>query len=139
MTVTKYSKINSLIIFLIAPVHWDLLNIGFKCRKATSFEAASKPLSVILSKSQSWKRYLSRDNLILNQSTQKLYTGIKLLHVVCGYIKCEKYFILTLRKFLTFSLFHFDLKIIAIFCLDFNFVVVEENICFSFFFMSDAG
>ena len=29
------TRITSLIIFLIVLVHWDLLNIGFKCRKAT--------------------------------------------------------------------------------------------------------
>ena len=44
---------------------------------------------------------------------------------------------MTVRKFLTFSLFHFDLKNIAIFCLDFNFMLVEKNVCF--FFINDAG
>ena len=57
--------------------------------------------------------------------------------VVISYV--EKSFILTLRKFLTVSVFHFDLKIAAIFCLDFDFVLVEGNVCFYFFFISDAG
>ena len=128
MTVRNYSKIKSLIIFLIVPVYWDLLNIGFKCREATSFEAASEPLLLLLSKSRSLKRYLSVDNnLTLNQSTQRLYTGIKLLllntwSVVISYVK--KSFVLTLRKFLTFSVFYFDLKIVAIFWLDFDFTLV---------------
>ena len=42
MTVKNYTKITSLIL-LIVPVHWDLLNNGFKCRKATPFETASEP------------------------------------------------------------------------------------------------
>ena len=74
MTVKNYSKFNSLIIFLIAPVHWDLFNIGFKCTEATSFEAASKPLLLILRKSRSLKIFLFLDkNLTLNQSNQIIY------------------------------------------------------------------
>ena len=143
MTAENYSKITSLIILLIVPVHWDLLSFGFKCSQATSFKAASKLLLLILSKSRYLKRYLSVDNnLTLNQSTQSLYTGIKLLllntwSVVIPHIK--KSFILTLRKFLTFSMFHFNLKIVVISCLNFNLMLVEENVCFSFFFISDAG
>ena len=57
--------------------------------------------------------------------------------VVISYV--EESFILTLRKFLTISVFHFDLKIVAIFCLDFDLMLVEENVCFYFFFISDAG
>ena len=57
--------------------------------------------------------------------------------VVISYV--EKSFILTLIKFLTISVFHFDLKIVAIFSLDFDFMLVEENVCFYFFFISDAG
>ena len=57
--------------------------------------------------------------------------------VVISYV--EKSFILTLRKFLTISLIHFDLKIVAIFCLGFDFMLVEENVCFYSFFISDAG
>ena len=80
MAVKNYSKINSLITFLIFPVHWDLLNIGFKCREATSFEAASEPLLLTLSKSRFLKRYLSVDNnLTLNQTTQRLCTRTMLL------------------------------------------------------------
>ena len=99
MTVKNYSKITSLIILLIVPVHCDLLNFGFRCREATSFKYASKPLLLILSKSRYLKRYLSVDNnLTLNQSTQRLYTEIKLLllntwSVVISDVK--KYFILT--------------------------------------------
>ena len=67
MAVKNYSKIISLIIFLIAQVQSDLLNIDFKRRKATTFKAAFEPLLVILRKSQSLKRYLSVDNnLTLN-------------------------------------------------------------------------
>ena len=49
MAFKSYSKINSLRIFLIVPVLWDLPNIGFKCREATSFETASE---LFLSKSR---------------------------------------------------------------------------------------
>ena len=95
MTVKNYSKIISLIIFLIVPVPCDLLNIGFKYMEVTFFEAASEPLLLILSKSRSLKKYLALDNkLTLNQNTERLYTGIKLLllHtcsvvIPCGYIK----------------------------------------------------
>ena len=143
MTVKNYSKIISLMIFLVALVQWDLLNIGFKCREATSLKAASEPLFLILSRSQSLKIYLSVDhNLTLNQSTQEIYTVVKLLlltlwSVVISYIK--KSFFLTLRKFLTFSVFHFNIVIVAIFCLNFNFMLVEENLCFYFFFIIDAS
>ena len=119
-----------------------LLNISFKCREAAPFEAASEPLLLILSKLRSLKRYLSIDNkLTLNQSTQRLYTGFKLLllntwSVVISYEKNSFFF--TSRKFLPFSVFHFDLNIVEIFCLDFDFMIVEENVCFSFFFISDA-
>ena len=136
MTVKNYSKITSLIIVLIVPVHCDLFSFGFKCREVTSFETASEPLLLILSKSRYLKRYLSVDNnLTLNQSAQRLYTGIKLLllntwSVVISYVK--KSFILTVRKFLTFSMFHLDLKIVVIFCLDFDFMLVEENYVFLF-------
>ena len=109
MTVKNYSKIISLMIFLVALVQWDLLNIGFKGMEATSLKAASQPLLLILSRFQSLKIYLSVDhNLTLNQSTQELYTVVKLLlltlwSVVISYVK--KSFFLTLRKFLTFSCF----------------------------------
>ena len=88
------------------------------------------------------KIFFVDNELTLTQSTQRLYTGVKLLllntwSVVISYAK--KSFISTLRKFLTFSVFHFDLKIVVIFCLDFDFMVVEENVCFSFFFISDVG
>ena len=67
MAVKNYSKIISLIIFLIAQVQSDLLNIDFKRREATTFKAAFEPLLVILSKSQSLERYLLVDNnLTLN-------------------------------------------------------------------------
>ena len=143
MTVKNYSKTISLMIFLVALVQWDLLNIGFKCREATSLKAASEPLLLILSRSQSLKIYLSVDhNLTLNQSTQEIYTVVKLLlltlwSVVISYIK--KSFFLTLRKFFTFSVFHFNIEIVAIFCMDFKFMLVEENVCFYFFFIIDAS
>ena len=55
----------------------DLLNISFKCREATSLKAGSEMLLLILSKYQSLERYLSvHNNLTLNQSAQRLYTGI---------------------------------------------------------------
>ena len=109
-------------IFLIVPVHWDLIHIDFECREATSFEATSEPLLLILSKPRYLERYLSVDNkLNLNQSTQRLLLGlpeskysetitrVKLFsfeHVVfISYVK--KSLFLTLRKFLTFSVFHF--------------------------------
>ena len=57
--------------------------------------------------------------------------------VVISYV--EKSLILTLRKFLTISVFHLDLKIVAILCLDFDFMLIEQNVCFYFFFISDAG
>ena len=142
MTVKNYSKINLLIIFLIAPVHCSLLNIGFKCRETTSFEDASELLLLILSKSRSVKVYLSGDNrLTSNQSSQRLYTGIKLLllntwSVVILYV--NKSFILTWRKFLTFSVFDFYLQTVPTFCLDFDFMLVEENVDFLFFFISNA-
>ena len=50
--------------------------------------------------------------------------------VIISYV--EKSFILTLRQFLTISVFHFDLKIVAIYCLDFDLMLVEENVCFYF-------
>ena len=82
MTVKNYSKITSLIIFSVVPIHWDLLNVGLKCREVTPFEAASEPLLLILSKSQSLKRYLTVDNkLTLSQNPQRLYTEVKLLHL----------------------------------------------------------
>ena len=143
MTVKNYSKIISLMIFLVALVQWDLLNIGFKCREATSLKAASEPFLLILSRSQSLKIYLSFDhNLTLNQSTQGLYTVVKLLlltlwSVVISYVK--KSFFLTLRKFLTFSVFHFDLKIVPIFGLYLDYMLIEKNVCLSFFFISDVG
>ena len=69
MTVINYSKITSLIIFLIVPVHLDFLNNVFKCEKATFFGAAFEPLLLILSNSRSLERCLSEDNeLTLNQS-----------------------------------------------------------------------
>ena len=77
----------------MVPVHWDLLNIVSKCKEATSFEAASETLLLILNKSRSLKRYLSVDNkLTLNQITQ-------FEHVVCGYIICKKIFLFDFRKF----------------------------------------
>ena len=80
ISVKNCCKITSLIVFLIVPVHWDWLNIGFKCREPTSFMATSEPLLLILSKSWSLKRYLSvGSKLTLNQSTQRLYSGVKLL------------------------------------------------------------
>ena len=100
MTVKNYSKINLLIIFLIAPVHCSLLNIGFKCKETTSFEDALELLLLlVLSQSRSLKIHLSADNMLtLDQSTQRLYTGIKLLllhtwSVVILYV--NKSFILT--------------------------------------------
>ena len=142
MAVKNYSKIKSLIIFLIVPANCSLLNIGFKCRQTTSFEAASELLLLILSKSRSVKVYLSGDNrLTPNQSTQRLYTGIKLLllntwSVVILYV--NKSFILTWRNFLTFSVFDFYLQTVPTFCLDFDFMLVEENVDFLFFFISNA-
>ena len=118
-TISVSCQLTSLIIFLIVPVHWDLLIISFKCREATSFKAASEPLSLTLSKCRSLKRYLSADNkLTLNQSTKRLYTGVKLLllsmwSVVIHYVKIfifEIHYLFdiqkvfkTFRKFLTFS------------------------------------
>ena len=49
-------------------------------QETASLKAASEPLSLTLSKSWSLKRYLSVDKkLTLNQSTNRLYTGVKLL------------------------------------------------------------
>ena len=110
ITVINYSKGTLFIIFLFLPVYCDLLNTGFKCREATSFETTSKLSLLILSKSWSFERYLSVDNkLILNQCPQ-------------GVLK--------------FSVIHFDLKIVAVLCLNFNFMLVEENVYFSFFLIS---
>ena len=98
-------------IFLIVPVHWDLIHIDFECREATSFEAASEPLLLVLSKPRYLERYLSVDNkLNLNQSTQRLLLGLSyfLLNTLFVFISYEKKSLfLTLRKFLTFSVFHF--------------------------------
>ena len=61
-------------------VKWDFFNISFKRGGATSLKATSKTFLLSFSKSQSLKRYLSVDNnLTLNESTQRLYTEIKLL------------------------------------------------------------
>ena len=117
MTVKNYSKITSLVIFLIIPVHWKLFNIGFKRREAASFEVAFELLLLIVSKYRFLKRYLvdlSLDNkLTLNQSVQGLCNLIFLntWSVVISYVK--RSFILTLRKFLTFSAFHFGLRWLA--------------------------
>ena len=67
MTLKNYSKITPLIILVIVPVYRNLLNIGFKCREDTSFQAALKPVLLILSIYRSLKRYLSVDTkLTLN-------------------------------------------------------------------------
>ena len=67
MTLKNYSKITPLIILVIVPVYRNLLNIGFKCREATSFQAALKPVLLILSIYRSLRRYLSVDTkLTLN-------------------------------------------------------------------------
>ena len=55
-------------------------------------------------------------------------------HLVGGYILYKKSFFLTLRKFLTFSVFHFDLKIVAIFV----WISIScwlRRICVFFFFL----
>ena len=118
-TVINCSNITLLTIVSIVSVHWDLLNIGFKCRKATPFGTASEPLLIILRKFRSLERYLFVDNkLTLNESPQRLFTGFKLLpltrwSVVISSLK--RSFFLTLRKFLTFSGFYFDLKTVVVF------------------------
>ena len=50
----------------------------------------------------------------------------------------KKSFFLTLTKFLTFLGFHFDLKFVADFSLDIDFMLIEENACLYFLFFSEA-
>ena len=104
MTVINYSKITSLIIFLIVPVNLDFLNTVFKCEEATFFGAAFEPLLLILSNSRSLERCLSEANkLTLNQcpiTDYVLGTRVRLLPLNkwSVVISCKKTFLFDFEK-----------------------------------------
>ena len=55
MAVKNYSKITSLITFLIVPVHWNMLNIGFNPLSAKSIKWSNTLKQVCLTIFRDWR------------------------------------------------------------------------------------